>query len=299
MRRLTAERHGRRRRRRRPAKPPWDPDWISRRFTRLAELSGLPPVRLHDLRHLAATLSLLAGNDIKVVQEELGHSSRQITSDTCSASPFTVRTLSAFGASPYCLWATSTICWEIRSQGIGADLCPGESGHPAPARAEEDEGAAFFPLGVASGLHPGPVNLIPSLLEFRHTEPVEDALRVLPLDRVVHEVEVADLEVASIDVLQVGDEVVVEVLLIAVASGACEGLLRLDPAKEEGATLVVTAEKTTDIADMGRCHSDSRPRTACTTSWRSCWRRPGESAIWWTVFPRSSWSRWAMRPCPS
>ncbi|MFD3310253.1 tyrosine-type recombinase/integrase [Streptomyces sp. NPDC058694] len=46
------------------------------------ELSGLPPVRLHDLRHLAATLSLLAGNDIKVVQEKLGHSSRQITSDT-------------------------------------------------------------------------------------------------------------------------------------------------------------------------------------------------------------------------
>lgn len=58
------------------------PDWISRRFARLVELSGLPPVRLHDLRHLAATLSLLAGTDIKVVQEKLGHSSRQITSDT-------------------------------------------------------------------------------------------------------------------------------------------------------------------------------------------------------------------------
>ncbi|GAA0935490.1 MULTISPECIES: tyrosine-type recombinase/integrase [Streptomyces violaceusniger group] len=58
------------------------PDWISRRFTRLVELSGLPPARLHDLRHLAATLSLLAGTDIKVVQEKLGHSSRQITSDT-------------------------------------------------------------------------------------------------------------------------------------------------------------------------------------------------------------------------
>ncbi|WP_407286474.1 tyrosine-type recombinase/integrase [Streptomyces sp. BP-8] len=58
------------------------PDWMSRRFKRLVELSGLPPVRLHDLRHLAATLSLLAGTDIKVVQEKLGHSSRQITSDT-------------------------------------------------------------------------------------------------------------------------------------------------------------------------------------------------------------------------
>ncbi|MGP3926980.1 tyrosine-type recombinase/integrase [Streptomyces sp. 8N616] len=46
------------------------------------ELSGLPPVRLHDLRHISASLSLLEGNDIKVVQERLGYSSRQITSDT-------------------------------------------------------------------------------------------------------------------------------------------------------------------------------------------------------------------------
>lgn len=61
---------------------PYHPDWISRRFKRLVELSGLPPVRLHDLRHISATLSLLAKNDIEVVQERLGHSSRQITSDT-------------------------------------------------------------------------------------------------------------------------------------------------------------------------------------------------------------------------
>ncbi|MFJ8075061.1 hypothetical protein ACIQ7Q_14300 [Streptomyces sp. NPDC096176] len=38
--------------------------------------------RLHDLRPLAATLSLLAGTGITVVQEKLGHSSRQITSVT-------------------------------------------------------------------------------------------------------------------------------------------------------------------------------------------------------------------------
>lgn len=55
---------------------------MSRRFKRLVELSGLPPVRLHDLRHVSASLSLLQGNDIKVVQDRLGHSSRQITSNT-------------------------------------------------------------------------------------------------------------------------------------------------------------------------------------------------------------------------
>ncbi|MFI1100294.1 tyrosine-type recombinase/integrase [Streptomyces melanogenes] len=72
---------------------PYHPDWISRRFKRLVELSGLPPVRLHDLRHISASLSLLAKNDIKVVQERLGHSSRQITSDTyTSVMPELMRT---------------------------------------------------------------------------------------------------------------------------------------------------------------------------------------------------------------
>jgi integrase len=46
--------------------------------------STLLPIRLHDLRHFAATLaqSLLAGEDIKVVQEQLGHSSVVLTADT-------------------------------------------------------------------------------------------------------------------------------------------------------------------------------------------------------------------------
>ncbi|HXL94539.1 MAG TPA: hypothetical protein VN969_36880 [Streptosporangiaceae bacterium] len=35
----------------------------------LAYLAGLPPIRLHDLRHLAATLALAANVDIKIVRE--------------------------------------------------------------------------------------------------------------------------------------------------------------------------------------------------------------------------------------
>jgi Phage integrase family len=54
----------------------------SRTFEQIAYLAGLPPIRLHDPRHFAATLALAAGVDIKVVQEKLGHSSRAITSDT-------------------------------------------------------------------------------------------------------------------------------------------------------------------------------------------------------------------------
>jgi len=58
------------------------PDWITRRFHRLVADSGLPPVRLHDLRHGAATLAHAAGADLKTVQEQLGHTSIVLTADT-------------------------------------------------------------------------------------------------------------------------------------------------------------------------------------------------------------------------
>lgn len=51
-------------------------------FTKLITASGLPPVRLHDLRHGAASLALQAGADLKVVQDQLGPSSIVLTADT-------------------------------------------------------------------------------------------------------------------------------------------------------------------------------------------------------------------------
>ena len=51
-------------------------------FHALAEGAGLPPVRLHDLRHGAATMALAAGTNMKVVQEMLGHSTIALTADT-------------------------------------------------------------------------------------------------------------------------------------------------------------------------------------------------------------------------
>lgn len=47
--------------------------------------AGLPPIRLHDLRHGAATLSLAAGTDMKYVSAMLRHSSMGITSDIYTA----------------------------------------------------------------------------------------------------------------------------------------------------------------------------------------------------------------------
>jgi hypothetical protein len=55
---------------------------LTRRFHRLVLDSGLPPVRLHDLRHGAASLAHCAGVDLKTVQAQLGQSSIVLTADT-------------------------------------------------------------------------------------------------------------------------------------------------------------------------------------------------------------------------
>lgn len=60
---------------------PIHPGWLTDYFERLVELSGLPPIRLHDLRHVAASLMLAAGVDIKIVSKTLGHSESRITRD--------------------------------------------------------------------------------------------------------------------------------------------------------------------------------------------------------------------------
>ncbi|TFE31044.1 site-specific integrase [Frankia sp. B2] len=61
---------------------PLNPDHVRRDFAALVDDAGLPPIRVHDLRHLAATLALAAGADLKAVQALLGHSSIAITADT-------------------------------------------------------------------------------------------------------------------------------------------------------------------------------------------------------------------------
>ena len=61
---------------------PLHPAAVTGTFEQLAYLAGLPPVRLHDLRHGAATLLLAAGHHMKVVQETLGLSSITIAADT-------------------------------------------------------------------------------------------------------------------------------------------------------------------------------------------------------------------------
>ena len=61
---------------------PIAPDRLTRTFHRLCDDAGMPPIRLHDLRHGAATLALAAGVELKVVQDMMGHSSIDLTADT-------------------------------------------------------------------------------------------------------------------------------------------------------------------------------------------------------------------------
>jgi integrase len=60
------------------------PTRVSKRFARLVVDSGLPRIRLHDLRHTHATLALEAGVNPKIISERLGHSTVAFTLDVYS-----------------------------------------------------------------------------------------------------------------------------------------------------------------------------------------------------------------------
>ena len=60
----------------------WHPEVVTKSFPRLAKQAGLVPCRLHDLRHLAASLMLASGAPLALVSKRLGHSSITVTADT-------------------------------------------------------------------------------------------------------------------------------------------------------------------------------------------------------------------------
>ena len=57
---------------------------VDKHHEKILERAGIPHARFHDLRHSYAVVSLLAGDDVKTLQGNLGHSNSQTTLDTYS-----------------------------------------------------------------------------------------------------------------------------------------------------------------------------------------------------------------------
>lgn len=68
---------------------------VLRRLKRALEAAGLPEKRFHDLRHTYAVTSLQAGDDVKTVQENLGHHTAAFTLDQYGHVTETMRQASA------------------------------------------------------------------------------------------------------------------------------------------------------------------------------------------------------------
>lgn len=122
---------------------------VTWRFIELYEEIGLPPIRLHDLRHGAATLAHAAGAGLKDIQEMLGHSSITITSDTYTSLLPEADLAIAEAAARLVPRARATA--EDTQPGVGAE--PGETDGSVPDDAdpwgrigESDSPSAHAPL---------------------------------------------------------------------------------------------------------------------------------------------------------
>lgn len=58
---------------------PWRPNYVTLAFGRLAKAQGLDGLRLHDLRHFAATTMLANGVDVRTAAGRLGHANAATT----------------------------------------------------------------------------------------------------------------------------------------------------------------------------------------------------------------------------
>ena len=60
---------------------PFNPNYLTCRFIKVIDRSGLPRIRFHDLRHSAASMLLANGYSLKDIQEWLGHGTFSTTAN--------------------------------------------------------------------------------------------------------------------------------------------------------------------------------------------------------------------------
>jgi integrase len=58
---------------------PWAPNWTTKRSIAARRAAGLPPFRLHDLRHFMATMMLTEAVPLAVVSHRLNHARTSTT----------------------------------------------------------------------------------------------------------------------------------------------------------------------------------------------------------------------------
>jgi integrase len=96
---------------------PIRPEYLSHRFHVLVKELDLPPIRLHDLRHGAATIALTSRTDLKVIQQMLGHSgsSKPLTQGIWVARDFAdIYILARASARTYCSPAQIDAGFDVR-----------------------------------------------------------------------------------------------------------------------------------------------------------------------------------------
>ena len=97
------------------------PDTVTTVFEQMHRAAGLPPIRLHDLRHTAASLALAAGVPLKVVSEQLGHSSLAITADTYTSVLPAVAQAAAEAVADVIPRASAEALMHVRSHSVAQD----------------------------------------------------------------------------------------------------------------------------------------------------------------------------------
>jgi guanyl-specific ribonuclease Sa len=116
----------------------------------------LPPIRLHDLRHGAATLALAAGIDMKVISAMLRHSSQTITADTyTSILPDVARE------------AAEAVAAMVPRRAV-EEGGPGTSGLPTGSRAPEAEAGKIAKSEFSQVKQGGPERIRTSDTRFRN-----------------------------------------------------------------------------------------------------------------------------------
>jgi hypothetical protein len=125
---------------------PFRPDRMTRLFAKLVAASGMPPVTLHG----AATLALAAGADLKVVQDQLGHSTITLTADTyTSVLPETARTAAERTAALLFPARQPSPAGGLRQSGHTGDFRPGHE--RATARAATPPDCTASPPALGAG----------------------------------------------------------------------------------------------------------------------------------------------------